>query len=69
MVAQFHFTVATRELRMTTHYQRVVSVDSITLVNPTLRLRRILNYHRPATEDAPLDQIALAGFGVEQKIN
>jgi hypothetical protein len=54
---------------MTTHYQRVVSVDSITLVNPTLRLRRILNYHRPATEDAPLDQIALAGFGVEQKIN
>lgn len=69
MVAQFHFTIATQELIMTTHYQRVVSVDSITLVNPALRLRRILNYHRPATEDAPLDQIALAGFGVEQKIN
>ena len=69
MVAQSHFTIATRELMMTTHYQRVAAVDSITLVNPALRLRRILNYHRPAAEDAPLDQIALAGFGVEQKIN
>jgi hypothetical protein len=51
---------------MTTHYTRVVSVDSIILVNPTMRIRRILNYQRPA-EKEPMDTLVLAGFGIEQK--
>ena len=66
IIAQFRYTLATRELLMTTRYTRVVSVDSITLVNPTLRVRRILNYRRPP-EGQPLDELVLAGFGVEQK--
>ncbi|WP_246260006.1 phycobiliprotein lyase [Oxynema aestuarii] len=51
---------------MTTHYTRIVSVDSITLVNPSLRLRQIVNYQRPP-EGQPLEQVLLVGFGVEQK--
>ena len=66
MVAKFNFNPSTNELSLTTTYTRVVSVDSITLVNPKLRVRKILNYHRPA-DGEPLTQIALAGFGIEQK--
>jgi len=66
MIAHFRFTPTTRELLMTTKYTRIISVDSILLVNPKLRIRRILNYHRPA-EGEPLTEVALAGFGVEQK--
>lgn len=66
MVAHFRFNSDTRELLMTTHYTRVVSVDSITLVNPTLRLRKIVNYHRPPVGQ-PLEKVALVGFGVEIK--
>lgn len=32
---------------MTTNYTRSVSVDSITLINPDLRIRKIINYQRP----------------------
>jgi hypothetical protein len=66
MVAKFRFDPEKRELLMTTTYTRIVSVDSITLINPNLRIRRILNYIRPP-EGHPLEQIALVGFGVEQK--
>jgi hypothetical protein len=52
---------------MTTPYTRVVAVDSITLINPNLRIRRILNYQRPDS-DGPLDSLRLVGFGVEQKV-
>ncbi len=51
---------------MTTTYSRVVSVVSITLINPTLRIRKFLNYRRPA-EGEPLQEVVLVGFGVEQK--
>ncbi len=67
IISHFRYTFATRELLMTTRYTQVVSVDSITLVNPTLRVRRILNYERPENDGMPLDQLLLAGFGVEQK--
>jgi hypothetical protein len=67
MISHFRFIPDTRELLMTTNYTHVVSVDSIILINPTLRMRRILNYQRPP-ENHPLDQVRLAGFGVEQKI-
>ncbi len=61
------FRYSNRELLMTTPYTRVVSVDSILLVNPNMRIRRILNYQRPAEGEA-LDTLVLVGFGVEQKV-
>jgi hypothetical protein len=66
IISQFRFNPETRELLMTTTYSRVISVDSITLVNPRLRIRRILNYQRPLAGE-PMDQVVLVGFGVEQK--
>ena len=67
IISHFSFDSDTRELLMTTNYTRVVSVDSITLTNPTLRIRRILNYQKPAAGQ-PLQNVLLAGFGVEQKV-
>ncbi|MGB3403208.1 MAG: phycobiliprotein lyase [Microcoleaceae cyanobacterium] len=66
IVSHFRYDPQTRELLMTTNYTRVVSVDSIMMVNPSLRIRKILNYQRPP-ENQPLQQVVLAGFGVEQK--
>ncbi len=66
IVSDFRFDARTRELLMTTRYTRVISVDSITLINPQMRIRRIFNYLRPP-EGQPLDKLALVGFGVEQK--
>jgi hypothetical protein len=66
IVSKFRFHPQSRELLMTTTYTRVVSVDSITLINPNLRIRRILNYRRPLEGEA-LQEIVLVGFGVEQK--
>lgn len=66
IVSHFRYHIPTRELLMTTNYTRVVSVDSIMMVNPNLRIRKILNYQRPP-ENQPLEQVVLAGFGVEQK--
>lgn len=68
IISHFRFDPRVRELLMTTNYTRVVSVDSITLINPNLRIRKILNYLRPP-EGQPLEQVALVGFGVEQKEN
>ncbi|OLP19339.1 phycobiliprotein lyase [Leptolyngbya sp. 'hensonii'] len=66
IVSQFRFNPDHRELLMTTQYTQVVSVDSITLVNPRLRIRKILNYRRPTAGEA-LQEVVLVGFGVEQK--
>jgi len=66
IISHFSFNSQTRELLMTTNYTRVVSVDSITLTNPALRIRRILNYAKPEAGQ-PLKNVLLAGFGVEQK--
>ncbi|MCC0178343.1 phycobiliprotein lyase [Waterburya agarophytonicola K14] len=67
IVSHFSFNSNTRELLMTTNYTRVVSVDSITLTNPTLRIRKILNYEKPPAGKT-LKNVLLVGFGVEQKI-
>lgn len=67
IISQFRFDTETCELLMTTTYTRVVSVDSITLINPRLRIRKILNYRRPAPGEA-LQEVVLVGFGVEQKV-
>ena len=68
IISHFSFNSRTKELLMTTNYTRVVSVDSITLTNPSLRLRRILNYAKPQPGQ-PLKNVLLVGFGVEQKNN
>ncbi|MFM7277025.1 MAG: phycobiliprotein lyase, partial [Microcystis aeruginosa] len=47
---------------------RSVSVDSITLINPDLRIRKIINYQRPQ-EGEPLEKVLLVGFGVECKVS
>lgn len=67
IIAHFRFNSQNKELLMTTNYTRVVSVDSITLTNPSLRIRRILNYEKPI-DGQPLKNVLLAGFGVEQKV-
>ncbi|MEM7725070.1 MAG: phycobiliprotein lyase [Cyanobacteria bacterium P01_A01_bin.45] len=67
IVSHFRFDSTTRELLMRTNYTRTVSVDSITLVNPDLRIRKIVNYRRPP-ENNPLQEVTLVGFGVEQKV-
>lgn len=67
IVSHFRFDSHTRELLMTTNYTRVVSVDSITLTNPNLRIRKILNYEKPLPGN-PLKTVLLVGFGVEKKI-
>ncbi len=66
IISHFRFNSLTKELLMTTNYTRVVSVDSITLHNPKLRIRKILNYQKPEAGQ-PLEKILLAGFGIEQK--
>lgn len=67
IISHFRYSLKDRQLLMTTRYTKVVSVDSITLVNPDLRIRQILNYERPPVDHAPLNKVLLAGFGVEQK--
>jgi len=69
IVSRFEFDPAARELLMTTPYTRVVAVDSITLVNPELRIRKIVTYARPPGEADPLEKVVLIGFGVEQKVS
>jgi hypothetical protein len=67
IISHFRFDSDTKELLMTTNYTRVVSVDSITLTNPTLRIRKILNYAKPPAGET-LQTVLLVGFGVEQKV-
>ncbi|OKH53603.1 phycobiliprotein lyase [Calothrix sp. HK-06] len=67
IIADFRFDNTKRELLMTTNYTRVIAVDSITMINPSLRIRRILTYRRP-TEGEALSDVVLVGFGVEQKV-
>ncbi|GAB4535972.1 MAG: phycobiliprotein lyase [Pleurocapsa sp.] len=67
IVSHFRFSSVSKELLMTTNYTRVVSVDSIIMTNPNLRIRKILNYQKPS-QGQPLEQLLLVGFGVEQKI-
>lgn len=64
--ASFTFDVGKMELLMTTYYSKVVSVDQISLINPSLRLRKIVNYRRPAHGQL-LQDVLLVGFGVEKK--
>lgn len=51
------------ELRMTTEYSKVISVDEIKLIQPDVRLRRIVNYGKGENEG----KAELVGYGVEIK--
>jgi hypothetical protein len=53
---------------MTTNYTRVVAVDSIALINPQLRIRKIINYQRLEIGQ-PMERVLLVGFGVEEKVS
>eukprot|EP00737_Agarophyton_chilense_P003965 gb/GEZJ01004795.1/.p1 GENE.gb/GEZJ01004795.1/~~gb/GEZJ01004795.1/.p1 ORF type:complete len:300 (-),score=26.39 gb/GEZJ01004795.1/:673-1572(-) len=64
--ATFSFDCAKMTLTMTTFYTSVVSVDQISLINPSTRLRQIVNYVRPPA-DQPIKDIVLVGFGIECK--
>ena len=66
IISHFSFNPVGKELLMTTNYTRVVSVDSIILVNCDLRIRKIVNYQRPL-EGQALEKVMLVGFGLEQK--
>jgi hypothetical protein len=68
IVSHFRFNSATKELLMTTNYTRVVSVDSIIMTTPQLRIRKIINYQRYPEGEALLENVLLVGFGVEQKV-
>ncbi|MGV2827263.1 phycobiliprotein lyase [Myxosarcina sp. GI1(2024)] len=68
VVSHFCFNSVTKELLMTTNYTSVVSIDSIILTNPKLRIRKIINYLRPA-QGQPLEKVLLVGFGVELKLD
>ncbi|MFK8185660.1 MAG: phycobiliprotein lyase [Phormidesmis sp.] len=68
MLAHFRFDSLTRELLMTTRYRETVSIDSITLLTPKMRLRRICNYPRPL-EGQSLGEPELVGLGIEKKIS
>ena len=67
IAAKFSFNARRMQLTMTTYYTRVVSVDQIRLINPSVRLREIVNYKRPSVDDGPLVDPLLVGFGVELK--
>jgi hypothetical protein len=67
IVSHFRFDLENLELLMTTNYSRVVAVDSITLINPKLRIRKIITYSCLPDGQAS-DQVVLVGFGVEQKV-
>lgn len=68
IISSFKFDNQHRELLMTTNYTQVVSVDSITLINPNLRIRKIINYQLPEA-GLSLEIPRLVGFGVEIKVS
>lgn len=67
MIATFDFDGREAKLTMRTRYSKVISVDTIKLVNPNCRVRQILNYARPEKDEDPLTEVVLAGFGMETK--
>ncbi len=67
LVSQFRYDAERAEMLMTTPYSRVVSVDSITFLNPNVRVRRIVNYRRP--EIGQPTEPLLIGFGLEERVS
>jgi hypothetical protein len=66
IAGRFTYQPVRQTLEMTTYYRRSVAVDQMRLISPDTRLRTIVTYERPAT-DQPPSVIRLIGFGVEHK--
>eukprot|EP00276_Gloeochaete_wittrockiana_P003282 CAMPEP_0184646568 /NCGR_PEP_ID=MMETSP0308-20130426/3276_1 /TAXON_ID=38269 /ORGANISM="Gloeochaete witrockiana, Strain SAG 46.84" /LENGTH=208 /DNA_ID=CAMNT_0027076685 /DNA_START=179 /DNA_END=805 /DNA_ORIENTATION=- len=66
IIGKFSYNLINSELEMITRYTKVTSKDSITMANPNLRIRRILNYLNGTGDEEP-QQLVLAGFGIEQR--
>jgi CpeS-like protein len=66
IAGRFTYQPIRQTLEMTTYYRRSVAVDQMRLVTPDTRLRTIVTYDRP-TSDQPPSVINLVGFGVEKK--
>jgi hypothetical protein len=65
IAGRFTYLPTRQTLEMTTYYSRSIAVDQMRFVEPTLRLRTIVTYHR-SDSSAPA-VINLIGFGVERK--
>ncbi len=66
IAGRFTYQPTRQTLEMTTAYRRSVAVDQMRLISPTVRLRTIVTYQRPATPEPP-SILTLIGFGLEQK--
>lgn len=64
--SRFTYIPSRQTLEMTTYYRRSVAVDQMRFVTPDLRLRTIVTYQRPESNEPPT-VIDLVGFGVERR--
>jgi CpeS-like protein len=65
ITSHFRYDPDPQELVMTTPYRQTISVDTITFLNPNLRLRRIINFQNNAGQRG---EPFLVGFGIEQRV-
>lgn len=66
IAGRFTYQPTRQTLEMTTFYRRSVAVDQMRFIAPDVRLRTIVTYQRPATNEPP-SVITLVGFGVERR--
>lgn len=66
IAGRFTYQPTRQTLEMTTHYKRSVAVDQMRFISPDTRLRTIVTYQRPESEQVPT-VTTLIGFGVERK--
>lgn len=66
IAGRFTYQPTRQTLEMTTYYRRSVAVDQMRLIAPTLRMRTIVTYQRPAADELPTT-ITLVGFGLEHR--
>lgn len=66
IAGRFTYQPTRQTLEMTTYYRRSVAVDQMRFVAPDMRMRTIVTYERPDTDERPT-VINLVGFGVEYR--
>ncbi|MDX2239502.1 MAG: phycobiliprotein lyase [Leptolyngbyaceae cyanobacterium bins.302] len=66
IAGRFTYQPTRQTLEMTTYYRRSVAVDQMRFVAADMRMRTIVTYQRPETDDVPTI-INLVGFGVEYR--
>jgi hypothetical protein len=67
IAGRFTYQPTRQTLEMITYYRRSVAVDQMRIVTPDLRIRTIITYQRPQSNDQPPTVIDLIGFGTERK--